>query len=118
LETLIKEANEEASIPANIAAEAIPVGTIRYAMDRPEGLRRDVLACYDLTLPPDFTPVAGDNEVEAFELWPIERVATTVRETDEFKFNVNLVLIDLFIRRGLIAGDQAKSLRKGLAGGA
>ena len=28
----------------------------------------------------------------------------TVRETDEFKFNVNLVLIDLFLRRGLVGG--------------
>ena len=26
----------------------------------------------------------------------------TVRDTDEFKFNVNLVLIDLFRRQGLI----------------
>jgi 8-oxo-dGTP pyrophosphatase MutT (NUDIX family) len=118
LETLIKEANEEASIPANLAAEAVPVGTIQYAMDRPEGLRRDVLTCYDLALPSDFTPVAGDGEVEAFELWPIERVAKTVRETDDFKFNVNLVLIDLFIRRGLIAGVQSSTLRASLAGDA
>jgi hypothetical protein len=34
-----------------------------------------------------------------------------VRDTDDFKFNVNLVLIDLFIRQGLIAGAEADSLR-------
>jgi hypothetical protein len=34
-----------------------------------------------------------------------------VRDTDDFKFNVNLVLIDLFIRQGLIAGPEAVSLR-------
>jgi hypothetical protein len=71
-------------------------------MDRPEGLRRDVLHCYDLMLAEDFTPVATDGEVAAFELWPIARVVETVRDTDDFKFNVNLVLIDLFLRLGLI----------------
>jgi hypothetical protein len=48
-------------------------------------------------------PAAVDGEVEAFELWPISRVLETVRETDDFKFNVDLVLIDLFLRLGLIA---------------
>jgi 8-oxo-dGTP pyrophosphatase MutT (NUDIX family) len=110
-ETLIKEAGEEASIPPELAARAVPVGGIAYAMERPEGLRRDCLHCYDLMLPPDFIPVAGDDEVEAFELWPMGRVFETVRDTNDFKFNVNLVLIDLFIRFGLIAGSEAESLR-------
>jgi thiamine pyrophosphokinase len=34
-----------------------------------------------------------------------------VRDTDDFKFNVNLVLIDLFIRLGLIADAEASTLR-------
>jgi 8-oxo-dGTP pyrophosphatase MutT (NUDIX family) len=101
-ETLIKEAREEAAIPARLAATAAPVGVVGYAMERPEGLRRDVLYCYDLPLPQDFVPRAADGEVETFELWPIERVVETVRETDDFKFNVNLVLIDLFLRLRLI----------------
>jgi hypothetical protein len=71
-----------------------------YAMERPEGLRRDWLYCYDLILPGDFVPEPADGEVESFELWPIERVADTVRTTDDFKFNVNLVLIDLLLRLG------------------
>jgi 8-oxo-dGTP pyrophosphatase MutT (NUDIX family) len=101
-ETLVKEAEEEAAIPASLARQAVPVATITYAMERPEGLRRDLLFCYDLEVPAEFQPEATDGEVEAFELWPIARVMQTVRETDEFKFNVNLVLIDLFRRQGLI----------------
>ncbi len=101
-ETLVKEAQEEAEIPPSLAHQAIPVGTIAYAMERPEGLRRDRLHCYDLELPNDFSPRAADGEVEAFELWPIERVMQAVRDTDAFKFNVNLVLIDLFRRLGLV----------------
>ena len=46
------------------------------------------------------------------------RVFALVRDTDRFKFNVNLVLIDLFLRRGLIdpASPQGVELRKSLDG--
>ena len=115
-ETLIKEAGEEASIPPNLAERAMEAGVITYAMERREGLRRDVLHCYDLVLAEDFVPVAADGEVEAFELWRIERVVESIRKSNDFKFNVNLVLIDLFIRRGLIAGDEARALSMALAG--
>ncbi len=80
-----------------------------------EGLRRDLLLCYDLALPEDFVPIAADGEVAQFALWPLARVLATVREGDAFKFNVNLVLIDLFLRRNLIAGDEAARLRAALA---
>lgn len=101
LQTLIKEAAEEAAIPEAMARAATKVGRIAYTMERPEGLRRDVLYCYDLELAEDFVPHPEDDEIERFELWPIERVYTTVRDTDDFKFNVNLVLIDLFRRLGM-----------------
>ncbi len=111
-ETLIKEAAEEAAIPASLARDARLVGHVTYAMDRPEGLRRDWLSCYDLRLPADFVPAPSDGEVESFTLLPIARVAEIVRDTDEFKFNVNLVLIDLFIRMELIRGIEAERLRQ------
>jgi hypothetical protein len=113
-ETLVKEAGEEAAIPPQLASASVHVGTLGYAMERPEGLRRDLVHCYDLTLPEDFTPAAVDGEVEAFELWPLPRVVETVHDTCDFKFNVNLVLIDLFIRQGLIAEPEAASLRASL----
>ncbi len=101
LQTLVKEAEEEAAIPEPMARGATRVGRIAYAMERPEGLRRDVLYCYDLELPEHFVPHPEDDEIERFELWPIEHVYATVRDTDDFKFNVNLVLIDLFRRLGM-----------------
>ncbi len=113
-ETLEKEAAEEAAIPPELARQAVPVGTIAYAMERPEGLRRDILFCYDLILPEAFRPRPVDDEVESFELWPLARALESVRSTDTFKFNVNLVLIDLFLRRGLIAGEDARTLRSAL----
>ncbi len=113
-ETLIKEAGEEAALPEALARTATLQAQFSYNMERPEGLRRDVLYVYDLILPEDFEPHPMDGEVEHFELWLLEKVFETMQETDAFKFNVNLVLIDLFIRLGLIAGDSAAMLRKAL----
>lgn len=112
--TLVKEAAEESGLAADLARRATRVGTIRYAMQRPEGLRRDILACYDLELPESFIPDAVDGEVERFELWPIARVLDQIRRGNNFKFNVNLVLIDLFIRLALVEGDEAMALRRAL----
>lgn len=113
-ETLVKEADEEAGLPPELAAMAVKVGEIAYAMEREEGLRRDLLHCYDLWLPEDFIPRPNDHEVAAFELWPLERALAAVRDSDVFKFNVNLVLIDLFIRQGLIVDEEAAWLRRAL----
>jgi len=112
-DTLCKEAAEEAAIPAALARQAIPVGHSTYAMERPEGLRRDRLHHYDLWLPEDFVPQPADGEVASFSLWPLWRVLEAVRETDAFKFNVALVLIDLFLRLALVdpGGREGRELR-------
>jgi 8-oxo-dGTP pyrophosphatase MutT (NUDIX family) len=120
-ETLVKEAWEEASIPHGLAATARKVSTIGYVMaweapGQARGMRRDTLHVYDLDLPEGFIPRSNDDEVARFELWPLAVVAETVRETDRFKFNVTLVLIDLFLRLGLIPpGRGAERLRAGLS---
>lgn len=103
-DALVKEAEEEAGLPPALLAPARPVGIIDYAMDRPEGLRRDRLHCYDVVLPQTFTPEARDGEVAGFELWRMAEAVEAVRRTDDFKFNVNLVLIDLFRRLGMLPG--------------
>lgn len=99
--TLLKEGREEAGIRKTLLERAVHVARIAYAMERPEGLRRDILHCYDLELPKGFVPQPHDDEIEHFELWPIQRVYETVRDTDDFKFNVNVVLVDLFRRLGM-----------------
>ena len=114
-ETLTKEAAEEAAIPETLICYATRQAQIAYAMEIQGGVRRDVLHCYDLYLPEDFTPVAVDGEVESFTLWPIEKALETVRQTSNFKFNVNLALIDLFLRLGMIAGAEASGLRAALS---
>jgi 8-oxo-dGTP pyrophosphatase MutT (NUDIX family) len=102
-ENLAKECGEEAAIPADLCSQAIPVGYISYRTETPEGFKPDVMYCYDLELPPDFVPQCQDGEVEEFYLWPLEKVAALVRDTDAFKKNCNLVIIDFLIRRGFIS---------------
>ena len=114
LQTLVKEAGEEAAISPDLMQAAQPVAILSYAMDRPEGLRRDRLHCYDLMLPDSFVPRPADGEVEGFELWPLSQALDRVRDTDDFKFNVNLVLIDLALRRGFLDGPEAQRLRSAL----
>ena len=115
-ETLLKEAEEEAGLPEVLAARARQVAMFKYNMERPEGLRRDILYAYDLELPEDFTPQPMDGEVESFALWPLARVAETLSHTNEFKFNVALVLINLLLREGVYTNSTAARLRAALDG--
>ncbi|CAG9466874.1 unnamed protein product [Pedinophyceae sp. YPF-701] len=104
-ENVIKECQEEAGIPQDLAATARPAGCVTYEMSVDEGLKRDALFVYDLELPASFQPIPTDGEVEAFELWPVEKVAEVVRTTKEYKPNCCLVIIDFLVRHGYITPE-------------
>jgi len=125
-ENLVKECAEEASIPEALVLEAHPVGVVTYCQESVHGLKPDVIYTYDLELPADFIPRAHDGEVESFELWPLQRLAETLRDGahdgevesfelwplqrlaetlrdgEAFKPNCALVAIDFLVRHGYI----------------
>jgi 8-oxo-dGTP pyrophosphatase MutT (NUDIX family) len=105
-ENLIKECWEEAGIPRALAEQAVPVGAISYVYEGEGGLKPDLQYCFDLELPEDFVPRNRDGEIADFYLWPIDRVAETVRDGFAFKFNCNLVIIDFLVRHGVIGPDD------------
>lgn len=105
-DNLAKEAHEEAGVPAKLAAHARPVGCITYTRALPNSIRRDALFLFDLKCPDDFTPQNQDGEVEDFRLMPASEVLHLITTSDAFKFNVNLVLTDFFIRHGIIKCDE------------
>ena len=105
-ENMIKECAEEANIPETIARNVVPVSMISYTHAPPEGCKPDQMFCFDLELPESFVPAAADGEVEAFYLWPIEKVAETVRDSFDFKFNCNLAIIDFLVRYGVLTPDD------------
>lgn len=106
VDNLVKECREEASIPEALARQAVPIGIVTYCQEHRDGLKPDLLYNFDLELPAEFTPRPNDDEIESFELWPAHEVVARVRESFDFKFNCNLVLIDFFIRHGLIGPDE------------
>ncbi len=106
MDNLIKECAEEADIPAALAAQAVAASAVGYCLENDQGLRNDLLFCYDLELPADFVPRNTDGEVESFELMDIDAVKRRLRETFDFKFNVPLVLLDFLIRHGHLVPDE------------
>lgn len=106
-DNLRKECMEEANLPPALANRAIPVGVLTYCTETEVGLKPDTLYCYDLELPPDFIPCNRDGEVAEFMLLAVDEVARLVAETDEFKLNCNLVVIDFLVRHGIINPESA-----------
>jgi len=109
-ETLLKEGDEEASIPTSITKRALPVGAVSYRMETELGIRDDVLFVYDLEMPADFLPQNRDGEIVHFDLVPASLVIDRVRTSDDFKFNVNLVILDFALRHGLLRPDDPEYL--------
>ena len=105
-DNLIKECDEEAAIPRELAETASAAGLVSYICARPEGLRDDVCFVHDLYLPADFTPVNTDGEVQGFYLWPIEKVMDILAAGEDFKFNCALVVIDFLVRHGVLGEDD------------
>jgi len=106
-ENVIKESKEEASLPAHISAQAKPVSMIRYGLSINDGTRLDTLFCYDLELAEDVIPVPGDDECESFSLLHVDEILRILNDTDDFKFNVPLVILDFVIRHGILNPDSA-----------
>ena len=109
-ETLVKESEEEGGIPEFLVKDAVPVGAVTYCMETELGIRDDVLFVYDIKLPDAFEPKNSDGEIVRFDLMPAEAVVDRVRKTDDFKFNVNLVILDFALRHGLISVEDPEYL--------
>jgi hypothetical protein len=109
-ETLLKEGEEEASIPRSLTGHAVPAGAVSYRMENELGIRDDVLFVFDLEMPADFVPKNQDGEIVHFELMPASAVLDRVRTSDDFKFNVNLVILDFALRHGILRPDDPEYL--------
>ena len=104
-QTLVKECDEEAGLGADLAARAVPIGSISYVQQDRLSLKSDTLACFDLELPAAFVPRCGDGEVEEFALWPATRVAESLRDGTPWKPNSALVTLDFLLRFGCLDAE-------------
>ncbi len=105
-DNLVKECYEEAGMGRELALKAVPVGIVSYKHEYDLGGKQDIIYCYDLELPESFIPQCKDGEVEEFYLMDIEEVANIVKNSDEFKLNCNLVIIDFLLRHGYLKPEE------------
>ncbi|XP_041801585.1 thiamin pyrophosphokinase 2 [Chelmon rostratus] len=114
-ETLVKECQEEACIPAAIAEKAHPVTTVSYTYNDEEGVFPESQFVFDVELPLDFKPRVGDGEVQDFYLLPIDKVKELLA-TDDFKPNCAMVVLDFLIRHSFIEPDTEPCYQEFVAG--
>ena len=112
LECLIRESMEEASLPEHIARKAKAVGTMTYFHLRDKMAGGEIGLCqpecqyvYDLLLPEDVSPIPGDNEAVDFQLLSLNEVKKALAD-GLFKPNCAMLLMDFFVRHGLITAES------------
>ncbi|KAF2248810.1 thiamine pyrophosphokinase-related protein-like protein [Trematosphaeria pertusa] len=114
-ESLVRECSEEASLSEVIVrSKAKACGTVTYFYIRDEKaggetrlLQPECQYIYDLELPDDVIPKPGDDEVEEFYLWSVDEVKEAMAK-GEFKPNCALVMLDFFVRHGILTCENEK----------
>lgn len=115
-ECIIREAEEEASLPGDLVRRDIKaVGCITYVgiKDVDNGgdvgevglISPDCVYVFDLEVQADTVCKQNDEEVEDFSLMSIEAVKAALSES-RFKANSALVMIDFFVRHGIIDENE------------
>ncbi len=112
-ECAVREANEEASLPAELVREkAVATGTITYIYVRGERaggesglIQPECQYVYDLELPEGMSCKPNDSEVEEFYLWTVGEVKEALAR-GEFKPNCALLTLDFFIRWGILTKEN------------
>ncbi|GAW20724.1 hypothetical protein ANO14919_102340 [Xylariales sp. No.14919] len=112
-ECIIREADEEASLPEKVMREGARftgMATYIYITDERAGgeagqIYPETQWVYDIELPADARPTPKDGEVAEFYLWTVDEVREELTKGN-FKPNCALILIDFFIRRGIITAEN------------
>ncbi|KAI5778666.1 NUDIX hydrolase domain-like protein [Geopyxis carbonaria] len=113
LETVVKECGEEASLPEALVRERVrAAGAVSYIHERgpraggETGLvQPEVQYVFDLPLEEGTVCVPCDGEVEAFQLWTVEECQAALA-AGEFKPNCAVVMIDFFVRHGILTPEN------------
>ena len=108
LETLRKEAWEEAGIPADVAARARPQGSIDICRPQPQGLQRETVFVYDLELDADFRPANQDGEAVEHRQLTMAEAAELIADNGDgaVTADASLVILDCLLRHGALGPDS------------
>lgn len=113
LECIIRESNEEASLPEDLVRSRVRgVGTATYIYITDEKqvgeggfIYPECEWLYDLELSNDVIPEPQDGEAQYFHLCDVDQVKKDLRE-GQFKANCALVVLDFFIRHGILTREN------------
>lgn len=109
LDTAVKEAGEEADVPAEIAANLRAAGTVSFFHESDRGIHPNTEFVFDLELPEDFVPHNNDGEVSDWQLVPVDQVVEVICSED-FKITSSPVVVDWLIRQGIVTHDNQPDL--------
>lgn len=112
---LVRECEEEASLSNDLVRTTAKAhGAITYlyiTSERAGGefglIQPECEYVYELELPNDVIPTPNDSEVEQFYLWTVEEVQEHLAKA-EFKPNCAVVILDFFIRHGVLTRENEK----------
>ena len=105
-DTIVREAWEEAGIPAQLASAAVPAGTVRLLRTVPEGVQSELVFVHDLELPRGFEPHNQDGEVCGFSRVPAGDIAGLLDSGVDITLDASLVMLSFLLRRGYIALER------------
>ncbi len=116
-ECILHEADEEASLSEELVRSKVRAcGVISYVSKTGRGLGADLglmvpecLYLYEVEVGPEVVPKPRDGEVKEFYLWDVDTVKAAMLR-GEFKTNCAVVLIDFFIRHGIITQENEELL--------
>lgn len=107
---IVAESDEEAALPLSyVEKNIVTTGVVTYVSrsEKTGQVRPTVLYVYDLELGECMRPEPKDGEVEEFYLMTVEEV-TRAMMGGEFKPNCCLVMLDFFVRHGIITAENDK----------
>jgi 8-oxo-dGTP pyrophosphatase MutT (NUDIX family) len=110
LDTVVREAREEAGIPAPVSQRATAHGSVHVRRALPDGLQDETVFIHDLALAPDFTPANQDGEVAGHRLVDLATAARLIAATEGPDFvtvDASAVVLDFLLRHGAFAPDAA-----------
>ena len=106
MQTLIKEAGEEAGLSHTLATTACAVGAVRCKYLVEEGLHHEIMFVHDVMLPTDFKPQNNDGEVAEFSCHRIADILAMLENPAVFTVDAALVIMDCLIRHGHLGSER------------
>lgn len=107
---ILAESDEEASLAYDyVQRHVVPAGVVTYVTQsrRTGQVLPTILYVYDLELQEGVEPQPKDGEVEGFYLMTVEEV-TRAMMSGEFKPNCCLVMLDFYVRHGLVTEENER----------